>query len=583
MSSFESKFGAADRSQWLALVTAALKNVPADQLCRRDEDDLEINALYDIQPDAMDAIAASASRLPMDPAAYLAYGWDICQPVTATARPQHVNRLILDELENGAGSIWLHDIPDDLAQALPEMMQGIMLKAAGIYLDAGNGVMAHMAAFSAFCKTQDTALSALRFGANIDPFGPAMDPCLLERGVAYFNTASPEDRPAGLFRPNGWHWHNRGMTTVQELAYLLASLTQILRRGAAAGLDLADLARHVSVTIALPADLSDGIAKCRALRQCWAGITQTIGLDPAAQRLFIHGFVSLRMFSVLDCEVNMLRTTTALLGGAIGGADQISAHPHDCLSADIGEYDGINNGSAEGRRLAQMQQHLMIEESGLSHSFDPAGGAGFIEGRSASLAAAAWGLFQEIEADGGAAVFAADAGFARFAQNSAMKRFARMAAGDLALVGVNIQPDSRPVAPVAAKWAHLRRPAAAVEVIRVKGRDIAPRILTLQVATIPDPRRDKLRAMLAVGGMQCVHMSLDDTDAVSIAAARPDVVILIDCSFDMLNPDVASSLLRLQAAGKIYLADQLINGATPLDDLASFVGLSLDCYRKGDA
>jgi methylmalonyl-CoA mutase len=49
-----------------------------------------------------------------------------------------------------------------------------------------------------------------------------------------------------------------------------------------------------------------------------------------------------------------------------------------------------------------MQQHLLIDESGLSRSLDPAGGAGFIEDRTDQLGLAAWSAFQQIEADGGA-------------------------------------------------------------------------------------------------------------------------------------------------------------------------------------
>ena len=94
------------------------------------------------------------------------------------------------------------------------------------------------------------------------------------------------------------------------------------------------------------------------------GIVSAIGLDPDAHRLFLQGAVSVRMFSLADDEVNMLRTTTALLGGAIGGADQLSAHAHDCLGGS----------SAAGRRLARMQQHLLREESSLACSLDAAGG-----------------------------------------------------------------------------------------------------------------------------------------------------------------------------------------------------------------
>ena len=98
----------------------------------------------------------------------------------------------------------------------------------------------------------------------------------------------------------------------------------------------------------------DSIAKCRALRRCWGGIAGALGLDPNAHRLFLQGAVSLRMFSLIDIEMNMLRATTALLGGGIGGADQLSSHPHDCLEG----------GSANSRRLARMQHHLLLQSLG---------------------------------------------------------------------------------------------------------------------------------------------------------------------------------------------------------------------------
>ena len=97
------------------------------------------------------------------------------------------------------------------------------------------------------------------------------------------------------------------------------------------------------------------------------------------------------MFSLVDDDVNILRTTTALLGGAIGGADQLSAHPHDCLGGN----------STAGRRLANAAASV-DRESGLAQSLDAAGGAGFIEARSDQLADAAWRHFQKIEAGGGA-------------------------------------------------------------------------------------------------------------------------------------------------------------------------------------
>ena len=455
------------------MVTATMKNKNFKSLDRVDEDGLEIKALYEIDKykpadvGKNSVTACAITRLPVNPEAHVTHGWDICQPVTADGPAEETNRLIMDELSDGVGTIRLEQMPTvSLTENLPIIMRDVLLPAVGIDLDSGNDVMAHLADFSNFAKTQNKSLSDLRFSANIDPFAPEAAPSLLDDGLEYLAKTNANDAPFGLFRANGWVWHNRGMTTVQELTCVLASLVEIMRAGMARGLDLSGLASRLSASLALPADLFDGIAKCRALRRGWGGIVSALGLDPDAHRLFLQGAVSVRMFSLADDEANMLRTTTALLGGAIGGADQLSAHAHDCLGGS----------SAAGRRLARMQQHLLIEESGLARSLDAAGGAGFIEARSDQLADAAWRDFQKIEAGGGAKVAHLSGQFDLLAKKAAGQRHARLAAGDFSLLGVNLQPNGRPITSSLPRWRMLRRPAAAIEDLRRSAAQNPPRI-----------------------------------------------------------------------------------------------------------
>ena len=295
MSSIQNKFPSASREDWHALVSAALKGGDPQSLDRLDEDGLAIKALYDIASYAVASPNACAiTRLPVSPTSHIAHGWDICQPVMANGSAKDINRLILDELQDGVGTIWLQGLQTaGLAGHLPAMMQDVVFDAAGIYLDAGNNAIAQIAAFADFAKKADTNLAASRFHANIDPFAPAADADLLASAFAYFVSTDAVDVPPGMFRAQGWQWHNQGMTAVQELAYILASLTEILRQGMARDIDPARLAKHMSASLALPADLFDGIAKCRALRRGWGGIVSALGLDPDAHRLCIHGAVSI--------------------------------------------------------------------------------------------------------------------------------------------------------------------------------------------------------------------------------------------------------------------------------------------------
>ncbi len=580
MSSVQNKFPSIDRDQWRAMVTATMKNKNSKSLDRVDEDGLEIKALYEIRghepPDTGEntVTACAITRLPVDPEAHLAHGWDICQPISADGPAEETNRLIIDELSDGVGTIRLEQMPTaNLAANLPMMMRDVLLPAVGIDLDSGNDVMAHLAGFSNFAKTQNKSLADLRFSANIDPFAPEAALSLLDDGLEYLAETNVGDAPFALFRTNGWAWHNRGMTTVQELAFVLASLVEIMRGGMARGLDLSHLASRLSVSLALPADLFDGIAKCRALRRGWGGIVSALGLDPDAHRLFLQGAVSLRMFSLADDEVNMLRTTTALLGGAIGGADQLSAHAHDCLGGS----------SAAGRRLARMQQHLLIEESGLARSLDAAGGAGFIEARSDQLADAAWRHFQKIEADGGAKMAHLSGYFDLLAKKSAGQRHSRLVAGDLTLLGVNLQPNGRPIASSLPRWQMLRRPAAAIEDLRRSAAQNPPRILLLQQYNKPSPQLVKLRALLAIGGIQPVQMHPNDMNEQVVASAQPDLVILAGDNFEALTPSVKVGLRDLNHEGKVITVAAILGAPVPLEILGNMVGISLETYRKGEA
>ena len=129
----------------------------------------------------------------------------------------------------------------------------------------------------------------------------------------------------------------------------------------------------------------------------------------------------------------------------------------------------------------------------------------------------------------------------------------------------------------------IRRPAAAVEMVRHAAAQNPPRILILQQQADPGPQLAKLRGLFAIGGMQPVHMRLDGTNADAVDLARPDLVILLDGDFDSLDGAMQTALSGLLDAGKAMTGDALLGDAAPLEKLASLVGLSLEPFRKGDA
>jgi methylmalonyl-CoA mutase len=123
----------------------------------------------------------------------------------------------------------------------------------------------------------------------------------------------------------------------------------------------------------------------------WARVEEASGLTP--QPAFVSAQTAWRMMTRHDPYVNMLRTTIAVTAASVGGADAICALP---FTLAIGLPDRF------ARRVARNMQLILLEESNLYRVADPAAGSGGIEALTAEIALAAWTLFQEIEAAGGA-------------------------------------------------------------------------------------------------------------------------------------------------------------------------------------
>src|SRR5262249_24037062 len=133
------------------------------------------------------------------------------------------------------------------------------------------------------------------------------------------------------------------------------------------------------------------VAKLRAVRKLWARIEEACGLVPKPPHVAAE--TAWRMMTRRDPYVNMLRTTIAVAAAGLGGADSIAALPH---TAPLGLPDAF------ARRIGRNTQLILLEESNLAKVADPAAGSGAVEDITARLCAAAWSLFQEIEALGGA-------------------------------------------------------------------------------------------------------------------------------------------------------------------------------------
>ncbi len=193
---------------------------------------------------------------------------------------------------------------------------------------------------------------------------------------------------------HGYPYANAGGSTVQELAFALATAVSYLRALQELGVDIHTGARSMQFAFSIGSDFFMEIARLRAARLLWAKIVQAFGGDADAQKMTLHGRSARWNKSLNDITVNLLRSTTEAFAAAIGGVDSLHVAPYDEEAAPPDNFS---------RRIARNTQVILQEEANLTRLVDPAGGAYFVESLTDHVAGRAWALFQEVEKRGGMA------------------------------------------------------------------------------------------------------------------------------------------------------------------------------------
>jgi methylmalonyl-CoA mutase len=230
-------------------------------------------------------------------------------------------------------------------------------------------------------------------------------------------------------------YNEAGASEAQELAAVLATGVAYLRALEAGGHAL-DAARDaLAFVLAADADEFLTVAKFRALRKLWARLEAACGLE--AQPIRLHAETAWRMTTRRDPWVNLLRATTATFSAGIGGADGITVLP---FTAALGLPDAF------ARRLARNTQIILLEESNLWRTADAAAGAGAFEAMTDALCDKAWGLFQELERQGGIVAGLASGALQRQIAAVRAERDRNLARRKDPLTGTSEFPDLREVA-----------------------------------------------------------------------------------------------------------------------------------------
>ncbi len=228
---------------------------------------------------------------------------------------------------------------------------------------------------------------------------------------------------------SGYHMQEAGATCVQELAYTLADGWDYIRAARGKGLAIDEFAGRLSFFFCLGMNFFMEIAKLRAARLLWSRIVKKF--DPKDERslaLRTHCQTSGVSLTEQDPYNNIVRTTIEAMAGVLGGTQSLHTNSFD---------EALALPTPFSARVARNTQLIIAEETGIPRVVDPLGGSYYVEALTASVAAEAWKLIEEVEAMGGMTKAVA-AGLPKLRiEESAARRQARIDRGEDAIVGVN--------------------------------------------------------------------------------------------------------------------------------------------------
>ncbi|KFG66591.1 methylmalonyl-CoA mutase subunit beta [Microvirga sp. BSC39] len=394
--SLAADFPQATREQWLKLVEGVLKGGDFEtKLVSRSHDGIAIQPLYPKAEGSTPVAREQAGR------------WRVSQRADHPD-PAKANELALLDLEGGADALTLvtrkapaargFGVQINSVDDLDRTLKGVMLDLIHLRMDAGGHGRQMAALVLALAERRGHKLSDLSLDLGLDPLSAmaamgrmsASWEAMAQRMGDTLAHLTDQGFAGRAFLADGRVYHEAGASEAQELAAVLATGLSYLRGLEAAGHSLDAARRSLAFLLVADADEFLTVAKLRALRRLWARVEQACGIEPRPIRL--HAETAWRMTTRRDPWVNMLRTTVAAFSAGIGGADAITVLP---FTAPLGLPDAF------ARRVARNTQLILLDESNLARVADPAAGAGGFEALTDALCEKAWGLFREIEREGG--------------------------------------------------------------------------------------------------------------------------------------------------------------------------------------
>jgi methylmalonyl-CoA mutase len=388
------EFPPVETSRWMEVVARDLKGQDFDKkLVTITEDGIPVRPIYrkeDLGPEMPAARGASGDGRES------AMREEIRSSSLAEA-----NAHALKALDSGAEEVSFYTYPIgaflSTKEEMERLLEGVYIEMAPVHWLSGPFSPAVLRLYIEVVKDRGLKREEIRGSIDLDP--------IMDRAAGWvsggfagwrepFRAAlelSAKELPSfGSFVVRGSMLEKAGASLAQEIAFSASLLAEYLEEASSAGFDLKDTVQKAEIRLGVGQNYLLEIAKLRAARVVFANVLAGFGVSEVQPK--IHAITTGINKTLFDAHNNLLRATMESMSAVIGGCDSLSVATFDQGYHDTDEFS---------RHLARNTEILLKEEAHLNKVADPLGGSYAIESLTASIAQAAWDLFQKVQDKGG--------------------------------------------------------------------------------------------------------------------------------------------------------------------------------------
>jgi methylmalonyl-CoA mutase N-terminal domain/subunit len=194
---------------------------------------------------------------------------------------------------------------------------------------------------------------------------------------------------------SGYHIREAGATAAQELGFTLANGIAYVQAAVDAGLDVDRFGSQISFFFNAHNNFLEEVAKFRAARRLWARIMKDRfgARSPDTMKLRFHAQTGGSTLTAQQIDNNVVRVTLQALAAVLGGCQSLHTNSRD---------EALALPTEASATLALRTQQVIANESGVTDTIDPLGGAYAVEALTDRMESAASAYIEKIDGMGGA-------------------------------------------------------------------------------------------------------------------------------------------------------------------------------------